>query len=130
MVPALLYRIQFGRVGWQLFELEPIRMVLLKISGHRTMHIPPVPDENRLPSEVPVHFGEKPNEILRLGIVRKELKIERQSAESWGETERADRRDPVVPVPGLLNRRMPRQGPRAAPDWLKHEACFIKKYEC
>lgn len=104
--------------------------MLLKISGYRTMHIPPVPNENRLPSEVPVHFGEEPDEILRLGIVRKELKIKRQSAEGWGEAERADRREPVVPVPGFMNRRVPRQGPCAAPDGLKHEACFIKKHEC
>jgi hypothetical protein len=26
--------------------------------------------------------------------------------------------------------RVSRQGPRAAPDGLKHEACFIKKHEC
>lgn len=94
------------------------------------MHTPPVPDENRLSSEVPVHFGEKPDQILRLGIVRKELKIERQSAKGWGKAQRSDRREPVVPVPGLLNRRVPRQGPRAAPDGLKHEACFIKKDKC
>jgi hypothetical protein len=130
MIPALLDWIEFGRVSWQLFELKPFRMVLLEVSGDRTMHIPSVPNKNCLPTDVPVHFGEKPGQVLRLGIVRKELEIERQSAEGWGESDCPDRRDPIMPVPGLLNRRVAGQGPGATPDRLEHETRFIEKYKC
>lgn len=130
VIPTLLYRIKFRRVGGQLFKLEPIRMLLLKIGGNRTMHIPPVPYENYLLPDMPVHFCEKPDEILRLGIVRKELKIERQPAEGWGEGDRSDPRDPVVPVPGFLDRRVARQRPGASANWLEHEARFVEESEC
>ncbi len=79
---------------------------------------------------MPVHFGEKPDEILRFGIVRKELKVKRQLAEGWGERNRSDAGDPVMPVPGFLDRRVACQRPGAAANWLEHQARFVEESEC
>lgn len=130
VIPALLYRIEFRRVSGQFFELEPVRVMCLEVGRDRAMHIPPVPDQNDLPPDVPVHFDQEPGEILRLHVVRQELKVEGQSAESRSERDRSDPGDPIMPIPGLLDRRVAGQGPSAAADRLKHEPRFVEEREC
>ena len=48
VIPALLRGIQFGAIGRQEFEGEPVGVMLLEIGRHRAMHIPAVPNDDRV----------------------------------------------------------------------------------
>lgn len=76
MVPALLDGVQFRRIGGQWLEGEPRRMVLLAPRRRRSMHAPPIPDEDHVATIVTVQEPQQPDQLLRVDVPRREMEVE------------------------------------------------------
>ncbi len=129
MVPDLLGRIQLRSVCGKPLERKPLGMLGFEMFGCRAMYAVPIPDQNNLATEVTVHLSQKPDHVLRLDVMLKQLKIQTRITTHRRQREGGDSRQPVVPIPRPLNRRLAAGCPRATAHRLQHEAAFIEKYD-
>src|SRR3989442_676293 len=63
-----------------------------------------------------------------MGIMVQKIVIHPEAAGPRSTTECGHGGDPVVPIPGMLDRRVAALGPHAAPQRLQQVAAFIEKY--
>jgi len=127
MVPDLLGGIQLRRIGGKPLEREPFGMRGLEMLGRRAMNVEPVPHQDNLSAEVMAHLGEKPDHVLSLDIMLQQLKKQAGIAADRRQSKHCDGRQPVVPIPRLLKRRLAARRPSPAPHRLQHEAAFIEE---
>lgn len=127
VVPNLLRRIQLRRIGWQPFELKPIRMLPLEELCCRTMHARTVPDENDLAADVAVHLKQEPDHVVRTGVVRQQLKVKTRQTSRGRESHHRDGRQAIVPIPGPLDGGLATGSPGPPSHRLQHEAAFIQE---
>lgn len=129
MIPNLFGRIEVGRVAGEPLKLEPCWVKVLEMLRRGAVDGVPIPDQDHLATEVSMHLREKPNHVVRPNIVRQQLKVQLQGMPLGRNGNGRDRRKPIVPIPSVLDRRLPGRGPRSAPDRLHHEPAFVEKHD-
>lgn len=125
VAPARLDWIQLRSIRWQPLEGEPMRMVLLKMRGGRAVGPQAVPDQDHLPTMMPMQLAEKPDQVVARHVLRKHLEVQRQAAPERRDADQANHRETIPAIPGMMDRRLPGGGPGATPQRLEHEAAFI-----
>lgn len=76
VAPALLDGVQFRRIGGQRLEREPRRMVLLEPRRRRSVHAPPIPDEDHMATIVTVQEPQQPDQLLCVDVPRRKMETE------------------------------------------------------
>lgn len=90
LIPTRLHRIQFRRIGRKVFELEPIRMLLVEIRLRRVMSRKMIPEHQHLAAETMMKGRQIEHEILepRRSFENRETKFQKMAeGSSRDETE-------------------------------------------
>jgi hypothetical protein len=93
------------------------------------MDVDPVPDDFERPLDLTTEEAKEPDYIFRVGIhvVVEELKVEAQAMPLGAECNGADRRDPVMTVPALLDRGLSPRRKCSPHQGCEHEAGFVEE---
>ena len=125
MIPNPFIGIQVRRIGRELigFDTPVTAQELLHQSGS-VVDVDPVPDDAQWSLEL---TGKKPKEVhdilcLYVPVVGQQLEVEPQPISTWADRDCADRRDPVVARPALLDGGLPSWRIGSADQGREHEA--------
>lgn len=90
MAPALLDRIQLWRVRRQLLEGEPVGVVMLEVFCRLAVGGQAVPDDDDMTPITAMQEFEQPDQLFRVGVLRGNMKIKRQTLTSGRNADEAD----------------------------------------
>jgi hypothetical protein len=77
VVPTLLDGIQFGRIGRQPFECEPIGMIGVEVGRCRPMYRPAIPHHDRPAAAMFMELLQKPDGFIGIDVFRCDMKVQR-----------------------------------------------------
>jgi len=125
MIPNSFVRIQLGRVrGKAMSANAAIASQELPDDPRIVMDVDPVPDNRQGPLNLESEASEKSDDVfgVDVSVVLEELEVETESMALGAYGDGADRRESVVAVPALLNRRLPTRRKGASSERREHEA--------
>jgi hypothetical protein len=79
LIPNILHRIEFRRVGWEPFDLKPRCAILEESSGGGAVSRQAIPHQNDWTAQIPMNMADKSNEIRSPRIVIQEFVVQSQS---------------------------------------------------
>lgn len=127
LIPNILDRIEFRRIGWEPFDLEPRPAIFKESSGSRAMSGQAIPHQNDGTAQMPMDIADKANEIRGPRIVIQEFVVQSQPQRPRRACDGGDRRNAVASVPRALDRRVACRCPHSPPRRLQQESTFIEK---
>ena len=91
------------------------------------MDRPAITDEQQRMANMSMYFLQEPHHVWGARVVVKQRVVQPESFRPRRAGEGRHRRDSVVSVPGMLQRRLANRSPHAASQWLKQIATFVEK---
>jgi hypothetical protein len=129
LIPNILDRVEVRGIRRQPFHVQPRSAALQQSSGSRTMSAQAIPHEDDWTPQMIVNFSHEPDEILRPRVVIQKFIVQSQPGGPRRSRNRSHRRDPIVAVPGALERCAAQRGPHTPPQRLQQIPTFIEKYQ-
>src|SRR6187401_1994522 len=129
MIPNLFRRVEIWCVAGKPFESEPFRVKRLEVFGRGAMHRVSIPYQNDLVSKMTVHLREEPDHVVGLNILPRKVKVQLQRVEFRRNRDGSNRRQPIVAIPGILQRCLSARCPCTSTHRLHHESALIDKYD-
>lgn len=112
--PHLFIRIEVGSIRRQPFNPQSTREALLKPESGRAMRLRAIQDQDESARQVDQQVRRKSFDLRRTDVVLVQRKVETQSTPPGRDGNGRDRRETVVPIPTVLNRRAASRCPCAA----------------
>src|ERR1051325_1285827 len=130
MVPALLHRIEFRRIGRQPGEAgQPGRPAPAQATDRGAVHAPAIQDHQQRTPRLTLKGSQEGQDVGRANIGGEETKIEAQPPAVWRARKRAHNREAVMTCPATLDRGLPARGPRTPARGLQQEATLVQENE-
>ena len=123
------HRIQVGHIGRRQCHFEPRRSSFLQLPNGRAMDVEPFEHDDQRSAGASVQVTDEGDDAASLNVIVVELPANADRPSSRRQTDRTDRREPVVPGRDVLNRRLSAGGPGAAGYRLEQKARFIEKHD-
>ena len=129
VIPNLLDRVEVRGISWQPFEIqlaEPQSEFLCR----RTVNHPTVDNQDEPFGKMGPHLRHKLLKVIGVHIRILYRKIKSKLVPPWRNTYCRNSRQPVATIPAIVDW-SPTFGRPGAPNrWLKHEAAFVRQYDC
>ena len=130
MLPDQFLRIQFRRVGREAFR-DDLRMARKIVTDHAStiVDVSPIPDDRQRAADMLVNLLQKPHGVsgVGVGVVSQQGHIQVEALLFGADRDRADDRDPVMPIPRLQDRCFAARRIRSTHGGIEHIAGFIEE---
>ncbi len=127
LVPDIFGRVEFRRIGREKFRMESWMGFEPLLDFPTAMDRSPIPQQDHGPPKMPDQVLKEGPNVQACEIVGAQLKIEGQPSSSGRHGQSTDRRDPVLLVEIVNERRFPFGGPGAGHVGDEQEARFIEE---
>jgi hypothetical protein len=127
LVPNIFDRIDFRRISGKPLDLKPIDASFLQPTDGRAMGGQPIANENERTTQVGMDLTQKSNKVRRSSVVVQEFIVQAESIGPRCASNCGQRRDSVMTIPHILDRRHPTRSPHSAPQRLQQIATFVEK---
>lgn len=125
VIPDALVGIEFRSICRKSVRPDAdVASQVLSDTASLVVDVAPVPNDIEGPLDLATQLSQELDNVIRphVPVCIEEVEVEAQSVSLRAQRDRADRGDPIVTVPALLDRGMSSRGERAPHEWGQHEA--------
>jgi hypothetical protein len=127
VIPDLFVGIQLGRIGGKAFDVKSWMAFEQTIQSGTAMNTATIPKQNDMTAQVAQQELEKGGHLEMPDVGEVEVAVEAEALAARTHRHSGDRRDLVVFLPVIEERRPSSRRPGPAHRWDQHEAALVEK---